>query len=130
MKASRFILFAILASLITFSSYAGPDENPGSPAEWTYMGKVFGVTKIKLNNKLDDVTRDGSFGLLYSNFDGENMVYKLYVPADGKTYTAHRVGDGKRSVNYRRGGIDVPGLSEMYTHCAGSYYFNTTDARK
>lgn len=73
MKASRFILFAILASLITFVSYASPD---------------------------------------------------------GKTYTAHRVGNGKRSVNHRRGGIDVPGLSEMYTHCAGGYYFNPTDARK
>lgn len=130
MKASRFILFAILASLITFSSYASPDDNPNTPTEWTFMGKVFGVTEIKLNNSLDDVTTDGSFGMLYSNFDGENMVYKLYVPADGKAYTAHRVGDGKRNVNYRRGGIDVPGLSEMYTHCAGSYYFNPTDARK
>lgn len=94
------------------------------------MGKVFGVTEIKLNDSLDDVTRDGSSGLLYSNFDGENMVYKLYVPADGKAYTAHRVGNGKSHINYGRGGIHVPSLSQMYTHCAGGYYFNPTDARK
>ena len=130
MKASRFILFAILASLITFSSYASPDDNPKTPTEWTFMGKVFGVTEIKLNDSLDDVTRDGSSGLLYSNFDGENMVYKLYVPADGKAYTAYRVGNGKSHINYGRGGIYVPSLSQMYTHCAGGYYFNPTDARK
>lgn len=49
MKATHFILFAILASLINFASYASPDENPGTTAQWTYMGKVRCVSSIRMD---------------------------------------------------------------------------------
>ena len=56
---------------------------------------------------------------------------KIFITfASNLTTFKNQYYDGKRSVNYRKGGIDVPGLSEMYTHCVGGYYFNPTDARK
>lgn len=80
MKATHFILFAILASLINFASYASPDENPGSHAEWTtYMGTVRCVSSIRMDYNRKGVSEESTLAMLYSNFDGENMVYKLYV---------------------------------------------------
>ena len=132
MKASRFILFAILASLITFSSYASPDDNP-TTAQWTYMGTVRCVSSIRIVSDGKCVLEESTIAMLYSNFDGENMVYKLYVPSDGRAYSAHRVGSGGAHVEYDQSGdyvVHVPNLSDMYTHCAGRYYFNPTDASK
>ena len=133
MKATHFILFAILASLINFASYASPDENPGTTAQWTYMGKVRCVSSIRMDYNRKGVSEESTFAMLYSNFDGENMVYKLYVPSDGRAYSALRVGSGGEHVKYDRRGnyvVHVPRLSDMYTHCAGGYYFNPTDASK
>ena len=132
MKASRFILFAILASLINFTSYASPDDNP-TTAQWTYMGTVRCVSSIRIVSYGKCVLEESTIAMLYSNFDGENMVYKLYVPSDGRAYSAHRVGSGGAHVEYDQSGdyvVHVPNLSDMYTHYAGGYYFNPTDASK
>ncbi len=118
-----------MISLFALVSNAAPDETSTS-TQWTYVGKVQACTGIQKNYK--SVHQDCTMCVLYSNFDGENMIYKLYVPSDGRAYKAHHVGSGGRYVEYDRHDRVkyVPSLSEMYTHCAAGYYFNPTDARK
>ena len=69
MKATHFILFAILASLINFASYASPDENP-TTAQWTYMGKVRCVSSIRKDYDRKGVSEESTLAMLYSDFDG------------------------------------------------------------
>lgn len=117
----RFFI-AILLSVLCISGYAQKDSS------WQYMGKIW-LSYARPDNAY---VSDPELGMLYSQFDGENMNYKVYVPAQDCAYQAYR--NRSFSLEYyeaylrasQRDHFHGPHLkiSEQYPMCAGKYYFD------
>lgn len=129
----RFFIALFVASCLLCTSSTAQEKDPKN---WTYMGVVYGIYDIiKTRSKGEDaVMMKGENAFLYSSFDGEKMIYKIYVPTEDRAYKV------VKSVNYTgedikwsrndKNIIYIPSLSEMYTHYGGKYHFNVTSARK
>lgn len=126
MKKFLFLLTFIVG--ITFSAYAdGP--------EWQYLGKV-NLTKPQYNNQWQEVSASG---LLYGQFDGEKMNFKVYISEENQAY---RVVENLR---YDKDKVDYetkmdnrhdnwkgprPSIPERYPQKAGEYYFDVANVIK
>ena len=115
--------------LLSISVFA---QNRGS--DWQYMGKLWVCYDTGKSSPYDPFECKQAF--LYAHFDGEDMVYKIYVPEDQESYEAYENPYFSKSKYeaYREASSDDhfrgPHLKtiERYTMKAGQYYFNPTDA--
>lgn len=98
---------------------------------WQYMGKV------PLTKKDGSEWRSiSSTGLLYSQFDGEKMIYKVYIPEDDYAYEVHyNPSYDEDKVNYEikmNNKYDNwkgphPKISESYPQKAGEWFLNVSN---
>lgn len=99
------------------------------------MGKVNAVYEIKTwSGHEDSYSMLSETGFLYSSFDGEKMVYRLYIPSEEEAYdVVHSSLYSGAQIKWTHNGkhiTHVPLLGEMYTHYAGPYYFNVSSVIK
>lgn len=131
MKLRFFIL--IFIGLFLYHPSKAQETNSEN---WVYMGVVYGVYDIlKSRSKGEDaIMRKGENVFLYSSFDGEKMVYKIFVPVEDRAYevviSVNYTGEDIKWSRNDKNIIYMPSLSEMYTHYAGKYHFNVTSAKK
>lgn len=103
---------------------------------WVYMGKVNAVYEIrKTREKNEDyANKISEKAFLYSSFDGEKMIYKLYLPIAEKTYdvmtSPSYTGEDIKWSHNGKNIIHIPSLYEMYSHYAGPYHFNVTSVEE
>lgn len=101
---------------------------------WSRVGKV-PLSKPSYNNAY--VSESCGFGILYENFDGETMSYKVYVSGDGcfyevvynPSYSKSKVEayewNRNRDDHYRG---PFPKIIELYPQKAGSYYLDVSNS--
>lgn len=117
------------------SNVNGPEKKQEKALEWQPMGKVKAVSGMRTRRSggEDDVVYDEEDAFLYTAFDGKNMKYKLVIARSGAQYDVYTNGSyNGAKVQWSRNGKYVqylPSLSAMFTHHAGSYYFNVASAR-
>ena len=99
---------------------------------WQYMGKVRGVCDIRIVDNGKDVREESETLFVYSQFDGQRMIYKAVVSGTEEVYEVHKSSSYDGSYVRWRGNrvSSVPYLSQMYTHYAGPYYFNVSNIHK
>ena len=103
---------------------------------WELMGKVNAVYNIRRTRSggEDDYINEEEKAFLYSAFDGKEIKYKITIPKTGEQYEVYKNGSySGAKVQWDRHGKHIwhmPSLSEMYTHRAGSYYFNVDSVSK
>ena len=103
---------------------------------WELMGKVNAVYNIRRTRSggEDDYINEEEKAFLYSAFDGKEIKYKIAIPKTGEQYEVYKNGSyNGAKVQWDRHGKriwHIPSLSEMYTHRAGSYYFNVDSVSK
>lgn len=104
-------------------------------SNWQYMGKVRGVYSqtTKWNHGDLDLVEESRIVWIYSQFDGDKMIYKAYVPDTEQSYEVNYCG-GNEKVRYRTGTKHdrvqyLPSLSNRFSHSAGPYYFNMSEIR-
>ena len=113
-------------------SRSSNQSNPNqSNVPWQYMGKV-PLTKID-GNEWKSISR---FGLLYAQFDGNSMKYKVYVADEdisyyvkaNPSYDQNKV-DFERKMNnkYDNWKGPHPKISERYPQCAGHWFLDVSD---
>lgn len=106
---------------------SAPQDN-----NWQYMGKVRGVCDIRIVDNGKDVREESETLFVYSQFDGQRMIYKAVVSGTEEVYEVHKSSSYDGSYVRWRGNrvSSVPYLSQMYTHYAGPYYFNVSNIHK
>lgn len=127
MKKILFIL-VLLFAIIPIRSYCQNDSN------WDRIGKIY-VTKPSSSNAYKEAPDQLAY--LYGKFDGENMSYKIYVPADNCSYTV------RYNQSYNKSKVDYcneqsskydnfkgpwPMIIEKYPQVAGPYYLNVANS--
>lgn len=106
---------------------SAPQDN-----NWQYMGKVRGVCDIRIVDNGKDVREESETLFVYSQFDGQRMIYKAVVSGTEEVYEVHKSSSYDGSYVHWRGNrvSSVPYLGQMYTHYAGPYYFNVSNINK
>ena len=131
MKKSFYIILFLFA---TATNVMGQNQNTQN---WQLLGKVeayYGGIKTYSDHKEDSYNISSETAFLYTSFDGEKMIYKIFVSSDDKSYDVklNPQYTGAK-VQWNRNGTRItylPSLSEMYTHKAGPYYLNVTHVYK
>lgn len=108
--------------------------NSKVPQNWQLLGKVDAVYGMKIHRVgEDDYTFESKKAFLYSAFDGERMVYKIFIPIDEVSYTVTKnysyTGAKVRWSSSGRTILSAPSYKEMFTHKAGPYYLNVENVR-
>ena len=128
-----FIILALAFSGLGLNAKAQSGTNRG-PQNWQLLGKVDAVYGMKIYRVGEDsYSFESKKAFLYSAFDGERMVYKLFIPIDEVSYTVTKnssyTGAQVRWTSSGRTIISTPSYKEMFTHKAGPYYLNVENVR-
>lgn len=120
------------------SSSTGTKSSNTAPAKkelnWQMMGKVTLFRNQRINRVGEDsVVYDEEPAFLYSAMDGDRLVYRAYLINHGYylsvSQNSHYTGAQVRWTSSGRSIITCPPIEQMYTHTAGSYYFNLRSVR-
>lgn len=124
---NRLLLFLFLLLFAGIGKVVAACQNES----WNRVGKIY-LTRPAANNAyVSDYSN--TVGVLYEKFDGVNLVYKLYVPADDSFYAVRPNPDydkGKvETYNYNQNRYNnyrgpSPKIIEQYPQKAGSYYLD------
>lgn len=118
----------LLFLLVPIHSYCQNDSN------WDRIGKIW-VTEPSNNNEY--TSKPSQLAYLYGKFDGENMTYKIFVPADNCSYNVtYNRSYNKSKVDYcneqsnKRDNFrgPWPKIIERYPQTAGPYYLDVSNS--
>lgn len=126
------ICAAVLCSNTVLAQNPSQNQQQGQQNNnWQYMGKV-PITKTIGS----DYNTFNTFGMLYSQFDGEKMVYKVYVAEDNEAYEVHfNPSYNQSKVEYAREMNNKydnwkgphPSVKEYSPQKAGPWYLNVSN---
>ena len=125
------VFLFIMCPVIVHAQYYSVSTQKQSNDSWEYMGKV-PICKIDGN----EWQSYNTFGLLYGQFDGNNMRYKIYVAEEDASYnvTANSSYDHSK-VEYARRMNDKydnwkgphPSIKERYPQKAGHWFLDVSN---
>ena len=122
-KLWMWIIFTLIPNL----SFAQSNND-----NWERIGKIF-VNKPLANHQWESKQE---LAFLYGQFDGNQMIFKIYVPVDDRSY------DVITNQNYNKSLVDYcnersskddhfkgpwPKIIERYPQKAGPYYLNSAN---
>lgn len=118
----------VLLTILLFATASFMHGQTQNQQQWELLGKVdayYGSLTKSRSHGEDSYSSQSVTGFLYASFNGDRMIYKLFVSVDDKSYDVlvnHSYTGAQ--VRWSRNGKDIvylPSLSEMYTHYAGPY---------
>jgi len=136
------LLLAFIIATITITSTAqalrstAQDKAQPAPQNWENLGVVtlHSNQRTYYSHGEEHVTYDTERAFLYAAFDGEKMIYKVFVPAHNTSYPVYSSGSysGERVRWDRRGKriTDLPSLSNQYPCYCTAGYFDPASARR
>ena len=122
------------SSSSTSNSKSSSTTTAKKELNWQMMGRVTLLRNQRINRIGEDsVVYDEEPAFLYSAMDGDRLVYRAYLINQGYylsvSQNSYYTGAKVRWTSSGRSVIQCPPIEQMYTHCAGSYYFNLSSVR-
>lgn len=132
MKKFLIYLFFTFAAIVSYAQ-----ANNSQNQNWENLGKITLYTQIHrypIHHGEESWGTDTESGYLYGFFDGDKMIYKVYIPTSNCSYEVHKSNSYTgATVKWDRRGRRIeylPSLGEMYPYYCAAGYFNPNDARR